>query len=99
MSRRENFVTKSALPWQAKEVPLATYYAEIGDTEYGKSGHYREKVNIGAFPVGMHDQLRMELLHLSVLSREVHGESTRGVELTFGGEFFKKFLEGWGHGR
>tara|TARA_B100000745_G_C20050552_1_gene358273 strand:- start:235 stop:495 length:261 start_codon:yes stop_codon:yes gene_type:complete len=63
MSRRENFVTKSALPWQAKEVPLATYYAEIGDTEYGKSGHYREKVNIGAFPVGMHDQLRMELLH------------------------------------
>ena len=30
MSRRENFVTKSKMPWQVKATPLADYYAEIG---------------------------------------------------------------------
>tara|TARA_R100000458_G_scaffold8882_1_gene7029 strand:+ start:527 stop:787 length:261 start_codon:yes stop_codon:yes gene_type:complete len=63
MSRRENFVIKQALPWQSREVPLANYYAEIGDTPYGKSGLYREKVELGAFPVGMHETLRLELLN------------------------------------
>ena len=42
---------------------MATYWAEIGDTPYGKAGLYREKVELGAFPVGMHEQLRLELLN------------------------------------
>ena len=42
---------------------MATYWAEIGDTSYGKAGLYREKVELGAFPVGMHEQLRLELLN------------------------------------
>ena len=63
MSKREVFVTKSALPWQSKEPAMATYYAEIGDTSYGKAGLYREKVELGAFPVGMHERLRLELLN------------------------------------
>ena len=63
MSRRENFVTKKALPRQSRAGPLADYYAEIGDTVYGKSGYYREKVSLGSFPIGMHDQLRLELLN------------------------------------
>jgi hypothetical protein len=42
---------------------MATYYAEIGDTSYGRAGLYREKVELGAFPIGMHDQLRLELLN------------------------------------
>jgi len=63
MSRRENFVVKQALPWQSREAPMATYWAEIGDTPYGKAGLYREKVELGAFPVGMHEQLRLELLN------------------------------------
>jgi outer membrane lipoprotein-sorting protein len=63
VSRRENFVTKSKMPWQVKATPLADYYAEIGDTAYGKSGNYREKVSLGSFPIGMHEQLRIELLN------------------------------------
>ena len=47
MSRREDFVTKSVRPWGAKATPLTTYFAEIGDTPYGKYGDYREKINIG----------------------------------------------------
>lgn len=41
---------------------MTTYYAEIGDTPYGKYGEYREKINLGSFPVGMHNQLRIELM-------------------------------------
>ena len=67
MSKREVFVTKSALPWKRKEVPLANYYAEIGDTTYGVAGLYREKVELGAFPIGSHDQLRLELLNSNAI--------------------------------
>jgi hypothetical protein len=67
MSKREDFVTKSRRPWGAKATPLTTYYAEIGDTPYGKYGEYREKINIGSFPVGMHNQLRLELLNSNTI--------------------------------